>query len=264
MLQRTPKRWRSAPIGASAMRKTAVFVVLFHTLLISDLSAKERFQSVQVADPYTELRTGPGRGYPIFHVVERGERVEILKRRTDWFKVRTQDDVEGWAEHDQMERTLTEVGSKKTFRDVLLKDYLSRRLEFGFAGGQFSGDAVMSMRAGWRMTDNFLAELSLSQVSGTFSGSRLYNANLLVQPFPRWRISPYFTLGVGRFENVPRSTLVDAKTVTSVAPNAGGGIRMYLTRRFVLRVDYKHFVSLTDDNKNNTFNEVVAGLSFFF
>ena len=264
MLRRTPKRWRSALIEAAAMTKTVGFVALCQLFLIADLFAKEHHQSVQVADPYTELRTGPGRGYPVFHVVERGEKVEILKRRTDWFKVRTKDDVEGWAERDQMERTLTEVGSKKTFRDMLLKDYLARRLEFGFAGGVFSGDAVMSMRAGWRMSDNFLAELSLSQVAGTFSGSRLYNANLLVQPFPRWRVSPYFTLGVGRFENVPNSTLVDAKTVTSVTPNAGAGVRMYLTRRFVLRVDYKHFVSLTDDNKNNTFNEVVAGLSFFF
>ena len=31
-----------------------------------------------VNDPYIELHTGPGRGYPIFHVTERGERIIIL------------------------------------------------------------------------------------------------------------------------------------------------------------------------------------------
>jgi len=43
----------------------------------------------QVVEPYLELHTGPGRGYPVTQVIERGEQVDILLRKTDWFKVRT-------------------------------------------------------------------------------------------------------------------------------------------------------------------------------
>ena len=50
-----------------------------------------------VTAPYLELRPGPGRGYPGLHVVARDESVDVLKRRTDWFKVRTERGVEGWA-----------------------------------------------------------------------------------------------------------------------------------------------------------------------
>ena len=51
---------------------------------------KERPQErLQVTDPYLELRTGPGRGYPIFFVAERNEWVEIELRYTDWYRVRT-------------------------------------------------------------------------------------------------------------------------------------------------------------------------------
>jgi len=42
---------------------------------------------VTVADPYLEMHTGPGVGYPVFHVVERGETVTIVKRRTDQLQV---------------------------------------------------------------------------------------------------------------------------------------------------------------------------------
>ena len=59
--------------------------------------AGDHYDHVQVVDPYLELHTGPGRGYPVTQVVERGEWVEILKRRTDWFKIRTSQGKEGWA-----------------------------------------------------------------------------------------------------------------------------------------------------------------------
>ena len=63
-----------------------------------------------VADPYLEMRTGPGRGYPIFHVVDRGEDVAVIMRRTDWFLVRASNGKEGWVRRAQMERTLQPDG----------------------------------------------------------------------------------------------------------------------------------------------------------
>ena len=41
--------------------------------------------AVEVADSYLELHTGPGRGYPVTRVIPRGDHVEVLKRRTDWY-----------------------------------------------------------------------------------------------------------------------------------------------------------------------------------
>ena len=38
-------------------------------------------ERLRIADPYLEIRTGPGRGYPIFHVAARDEWVEVLLRR---------------------------------------------------------------------------------------------------------------------------------------------------------------------------------------
>src|ERR1700704_4649053 len=90
-------------------------------------------EQVQVTDPYLELHTGPGRGYPVFFVVARGESVDIELRHTDWYRVRTAGGKLGWVHRKQLETTLTAGGGTKTFRDIALDDYLSRRVQLGAA-----------------------------------------------------------------------------------------------------------------------------------
>ena len=51
-----------------------------------------------VKAPFLDIRTGPGRGYPITHSVLRGERIELLYQRTGYYKVRTPENIEGWTE----------------------------------------------------------------------------------------------------------------------------------------------------------------------
>jgi len=74
----------------SSRRSLLLLLVL---LFAASANADARARKVLVADPFIELHTGPGRGYPIFHVVERGREVEIIKRRTDWFRVGP---IAGW------------------------------------------------------------------------------------------------------------------------------------------------------------------------
>ena len=106
------------------------------------------------------MHTGPGRSYPIFYVAERGEKVEILKRRTDWFKVRTERGKKGWVDREQMENTLVDAGVKKSFRDLLVEDYIRRRVEVGFAVGEFEDETVTRARAGISLGQHFMAEIS--------------------------------------------------------------------------------------------------------
>lgn len=221
-------------------------------------------ERVVVADPYLELHTGPGRGYPIFFVAERGERVEILKRRTDWFKVKTGKGKEGWVSREQMENTLTEAGVQRSFRDVLLEDYLQRHVEAGVAVGRFEGDVVMTTRVGYGLTENLSTELTVSQVIGNFSSSRLVYLSLLSQPFPEQRVAPFFAIGAGQFKNTPKATLVGAKTVHSDMASAGLGARAYLTRRFIVRADYRTQVAFLNHARATEYNEWSLGLSFFF
>jgi hypothetical protein len=228
------------------------------------VSADESNAFVLVADPYLELHTGPGRGYPIFDIAERGERVEILKRHTDWFKVQTARGREGWVSREQMEATLTEAGEKKTFRDVLFDDYLARRMEFGFSVGRFKRDPLLSAHTGYRVHDNFVVELTIAQSAGDFSSTSLLYGALVSQPFPDSRWSPFFALGAGRFTNTPKSTLVSAIETKGDVANAAIGLRYYVTRQFFLRVEAKRHVTLVNYDSTNAYTELSAGAAFFF
>ena len=219
---------------------------------------------VQVVESYVDLHTGPGSGYPVAQVVERGEWVEIILRRTDWFQVRTQRGKEGWVSRADIENMATETGGLVRLRDVLYEDYRSRRFEAGFAGGLLEGDSFMMVRAGYRLNENLTGEFTIGQASGDFSSSMLYYAAVLSEPFPEWRVSPFFSLGLGRFHNTPKATLVGAIKTESNMANVAIGARAYLTRRFVVRGDYRRHVVFVDEDRINEYNEVSLGFSLFF
>ena len=220
---------------------------------------------VQVADPYIEMHTGPGRGYPIFYVVGRGDWVELQFRHTDWYKVITDDGKEGWVSAASLAMTLNPSGERVDIRDPNEKDFVVRDWEYGAVIGDLEGLAVMSFYGGYHFTENISNEIYISQASNSTSSKLLFSPlNLIHEPFPEWRVSPFFTLGTGWIETRPKSTLVSTTDRTDQYANYGLGIRMHLTKRFLLRVEYKNYVVFTSRNENEELQEWKAGFGFFF
>ena len=67
-------------------------------------------------------------------------------------------------------------------------------------------------------------------------------------------------------QNIHRLNLSAVATVdrTDSLAQVGFGVRTYLTRRFILRAEYKSYVVFTSRNDNEEIREWKAGLSFFF
>lgn len=214
--------------------------------------------------PFIEMHTGPGRGYPVFHVVERSEVIDVLKKRTDWFKVETRKGQQGWVLRGQMENTRTASGEAFIAPEPEFGDYSSRRWELGFMGGDYAGANSLSVVGGLRMTANLSTELRLNQVTGSFSDSTLLTLNVVHQFFPRWRATPYFSLGAGIIQTRPAATIVATEDRTDSALNAGIGARMYITRRFVARAEYRSHIVLTSRDDNEEADQWEIGFSVFF
>lgn len=270
------RRWTYRPAGSEAMnghRRTSGFsprrfwlgavVAMALPWPSLECQAGRAEPTTSVVAPFVEMHSGPGRGYPVFHTVERGGSLALIKRRTDWVKVRAPDGTEGWVRESDVIRN-TADGRSYTGRDAVMEDYLSRRVEAGFATGDFDGDRSFTVRAGYRLNEFFLAEAGLTEVSGSFSSTRLYHADLLVQPFSRWRVSPFFSLGTGRFRNDPKKVLVDDQKVDAWAANAALGVRGYVSRRMLLRGEYRRYVVMTDEDGNDEFGAWSLGFSVFF
>ena len=227
-------------------------------------AAEDESTWLTVTRPYAEMHSGPGRGYPVFHVVERGDSFKPVRQRTEWVMVETRDGVRGWMHINTIESSEGPDGQLVRFGRTGMDDWRDRRFELGFGFGDFEGDPLFSVRAGYRIGPHFVAEAQLLQAAGGFSSTTAYHANLQVLPFVDGRIVPFFSLGAGKITNEPKSTLVDAAKVSDWAGNAGIGVRGWLTRRFLLRGDVRHFVLTRDINNNDDFTEISVGFSVFF
>src|SRR6202790_2571994 len=81
-------------------------LLLLQAFSVALVHAKEQPLEVVVAEPFLEMHSGPGRGYPVVYVVGRDEVVTVLKSRTDWFKVRAPRGEEGWARRTDLALTI--------------------------------------------------------------------------------------------------------------------------------------------------------------
>lgn len=219
---------------------------------------------VHVTDPYIELHTGPGRGYPVFHVVQRGDWVELRSRHTDWYRVRTDAGKEGWVDRAQLATTLDEAGNATTFRDIVLDDYLQRRAELGGAWGHFSGSSMFKLCGTYNLNDTFALELSAGQVQGLYSGTSFWQLDVVAEPWADRRLSPFFGIGVGKIENVPSASLVSAIANNAKLANAMVGLRYHVTDRLVARMDWTEYTAFISSGRTSQYHALAAGLAFFF
>jgi hypothetical protein len=224
----------------------------------------DQVDRVQVTDPFIELHTFPGRGYPIFFVAARGEWIAIELRHTDWFKVRTAGGKEGWVDRSQLRSTLAESGDQQDFRDIAFNDYLARRVELGAGFGRFHSEPMIKFWLSYRLSDTLSIESTLGQVQGVFSGTTLWHVNLQAEPWSDQRFSPFAGIGIGRFKNIPNQSLVDFQPTDARLADAIVGARYHLTDRFMIRADYAVYTAFVSDQRSTEYRAATAGISFFF
>lgn len=219
---------------------------------------------VTVNDAFINVHNAPGRGYPIFHVVERGETITLLKMQTDWIKIKTARGITGWIKRSDVLLTLGPDGAAPDFPNTKQADYLVDRFEVGTAFGDFEGADSMSLNMGYRFTKNLSTEIRLAQNTGQYSDSQIVALAVLHQPFPDWRVSPFIGIGVGTLKTMPSSTLVQVEDREDHILQASLGAYVHITGRFFLRAEYSNDYVLTSRNTNQEVNEWKVGFNVFF
>ncbi len=224
----------------------------------------EPLAQVKVVEPFVEWRTGPAQGYPVFHVSEQGEVLELLVRKTKWMKVQDKQGHQGWVAISDL--LLMEDGSGELISIVepRFDDFSTRRWEAGLMAGEFDSTSVNAAYAGFSMTNNLSLELWGSQILGDSSEIRILNINVLHQPFPEWRFSPFITMGAGKLFIKPKTTLVNQSSRSEDTMNIGLGARYYIDDRYFVRMEVKDYKIFTNRETNEEATEWKIGLSVFF
>jgi len=234
------------------------------SLAMTPAHAARELLQLFVTQPYLELHTGPGRGYPVTQVVARGESLDVLFRRTDWFKVRTERGVEGWAAARELQLATLADGSQFQVKMGDRAGFASHRWEAGIFAGDYAGATLIAAFGALSITDNLKIEIGASQYTGNVSDGELVEIGLAHVFMPEWRFSPLVDLGTGYRWVQPKATLATPVDRSDEVGYYGVGARFYLTRRFFLRGDFRKYVVFTRTNTNEVNEEWRLGFGFFY
>lgn len=240
----------------TGMRHTCFVMIAFIVAIISSNTLAQSNKPVMrltVIDPYAEVRTGPGRGYPVFYAIEEGETIEVITRRPGWFEVRAASGQTGWTSTAELSRTMQASGEPADLPTVSYGDYLSRSWRAGLKSGQFiqgelDGADMFSATAGYRILSWLGTELEFGKVFGNDIRGRFYGLNLMAEPFTQWRYSPFVSYGVGTLTIDSQPKLVPLNIEESDFNTYSLGLNYYIGRNFLVKGVYRWYSVDTDTN----------------
>jgi len=244
------------------MPRLLALLLMLQAAFVGLAHARDRTLELVVADPYLEMRTGPGRGFPVFYVVGRGETVTVLYSRTDWYRVRAPRGEEGWARSADLARTTLVSGEPAPIPPY--PDFSAHRWEVGAAYGVYNRENLVSSYADFGLTDSLDVELAVQQAFGTIDNRYIGTLGLRHTFMPEWRrFSPTASIGTGFqhiIDKVPPAPLESHNQMVYGSVGARG----FITRRFMWRFDWRAYVVFNKLNKDEELEEWKFGLAVFF
>ncbi|WP_157610711.1 SH3 domain-containing protein [Arsukibacterium perlucidum] len=231
------------------------------TLLLM-LAAPVFAQQVVVQKDFIDLRTGPGRGYPVVQVALKQDSLQLLKQRTAWIKVQYRQQ-QLWLAASELEY-LYPAGTEQSVATLWQAEQGQRRWQLGLAGGDFAGTSYYQLSGSYLFSDVVALELSAGQGSGQQASSQQYLLQLSISPWPHWQVSPYIALGGGVLLTRPRTVLVQTAERSSPLATMELGVNYPLTRRVQANLRYRRALVSTDRDVNEETNTWLIGLRLAF
>jgi hypothetical protein len=247
------------------MRRLLALLVLVLVLVLPATpaaAAKAPLLELIVTDPFLELHSGPGRGYPVVYVVGRDDSVTVLYSRTEWYKVRAPRGQEGWVRRADLART--ELASGEPAPISPYPDFASHRWEVGAGYGEFNHQNLITADVDFGLTDSLDAEFSIQQALGTIDNRYVATAGLRHTFIPEWKwISPTAGIGTG-YQYIDATTPPKPLEIHNQMAYVSLGLRGFITRRFMWRADWRKYDVFTHQNQNEEPEEWKFVLSVFF
>ncbi|WP_214000370.1 SH3 domain-containing protein [Arsukibacterium sp.] len=217
---------------------------------------------VIVQKEYIDLRTGPGRGYPVVQVALNNDRLQLLKQRTGWVKVQYRQQ-QLWLAASELDY-LYPVGAEQSVAALWQAAQSQRHWQLGLAAGDFAGTSYYQLSGSYLFSEVVALELSAGQGSGQQASSQQYLLQLSISPWPHWQLSPYIALGGGVLLTRPRTVLVQTPERRSPLATMELGVNYPLTERLQANLRYRRTLVSTDRDINEETNTWLIGLRLAF
>jgi hypothetical protein len=244
------------------MRRLLALMLLLQAFVGVVAHAAESLLQLVVADPYLEMHSGPGRGFPVVYVIGRDEVVTVLYSRTDWYRVRAPRGTEGWVRREDLARTRLPSGESAPIPSY--PDFAAHRWEIGAGYGVYDRQNLVSAYADYGLTNSLDLEVAVQQALGTIDNRYVGTIGLHNTVIPEWRwFSPTVGIGTGYQHIVEKAPPAPLQTDNQLA-YASVGARGFITKRFMWRFEWRAYVVFNKLNVNEELEEWKLGLAVFF
>jgi len=231
-----------------------ILLTLFLSCIISSLAMAGKPLALQIVDPYVELRTGPGKHYPIHFVAQRGETIQVIKSRTGWFKVEVKlnnsNQTHGWIHSAALASTIALDNGQAAVNHPRLAFTYSPRWSAGFSLGKFSEADIVGGFLSYAVNRTTSVEIHAGEYMGGSEQGWFSELQFNYAPYEMWRLSPFVALGYGYLAFDTKSSQVAQNDVDDNYFHHGAGVNFRLSSKYRLRFEYKHFNVLTSTNDN--------------
>ncbi len=231
---------------------------------VFDISLKKTtYAPAEVTSAFLNIRSGPGRNYPIIYVAEREEYVDFTAIRTEWYQFRTADGHFGWAYMDDLPDTLEFEYENQGFADEA-KAIVSKGspLDMGFSAGIMADDPSINIFIKVRNSHFVSTEFELGTSRSTEIQNDFMSLNILAHPFSEFTYRPHFLVGIGRMASDYQFDANPPQSETNFYTKAGLGLIKDMGPRMRLRADFAQYAVETNEPKINHFTQLSVGTSF--
>jgi hypothetical protein len=169
---------------------------------------------------------------------------------------------EGWVRRADLARTLLESGEPAPIPPY--PEFASHRWELGAGYGVYNRENLVTAYADFGLTTSLDVEFVVQQAFGTLDDRYIASIGLRHTFIPEWKwFSP--TAGIGTAyqyiqDKVPPAPLQNNNEMAYVSVGARG----FITRRFLWRADWRHYVVFNNQNVYKDLEEWKFGLAVFF
>lgn len=244
------------------MRRLLALVLLLQALCVNFVHAAENLLELVVTQPFLEMHSGPGRGYPVVYVVGRDETVTVLYSRTDWYKVRAPRGQEGWARRSDLSQTVLASGEPAPIPPY--PDFISHRWEVGAGYGVYNRQNLVTAYVDFGLTESLDIEAVVQQALGTIDNRVIGSIGIRHTFIPEWKwFSPTASIGTA-YQHIEDKEPPAPREANNQMAYVSLGARGFITRRFMWRADWRHYVVFNSLNVYEDLEEWKFGLAVFF
>ncbi|MDB4976104.1 MAG: hypothetical protein JWN48_4445 [Myxococcaceae bacterium] len=214
------------------------------------------------------LRSGPGVEFRILQVAQRDDSFAVLSRASvgHWLELALSDGGRAYVQGDAVwlfDASEEAPPPSSRWQIFAPPPLLHARGELAVSLGVLSGSGLLAVRPQYLLSPTFGIELNLAASVGSLGRLFLVGAGALVNLFPSWPITPFFTVGGGAARALPNSDAFIFESGTRSMIYGGGGLRFGFKQRLILRVEGRGY-ALFEADRLASQQEVSGGISAFF